>query len=134
MDPEAERLEAFHSLLRTYLWTIGVLGGSADRQCELMGNHNVAWELRDDTRAGRALITEAPAKFFTDDQVRMMMTLAEAIDQIPESVIGLARGEVGNAEAMQAVAWRPVRDLALRVLTALEPAAQENAWYLRGEQ
>ena len=54
-SPEQDEDE-FHNSFRLYLSSLEILAKAPEVQCELMGNHNVAWELKDEVCAGRLLV------------------------------------------------------------------------------
>ena len=47
--------EEFHSAFRVFLNSVEMLASSPEEQCRLMGNYNVAWELKEDVKAGKYL-------------------------------------------------------------------------------
>ena len=51
-----------------------ILAESPEKQCELVGNYNVAWELKDEVSSGLYLIKN-PVSVLTEDQKFLFTTL-----------------------------------------------------------
>ena len=48
--------EEFHNSYYYYVKALGMLAETAENQCQLMGDYNVAWELKEDVAAGKYLV------------------------------------------------------------------------------
>ncbi|MCS3744947.1 hypothetical protein FHY18_000477 [Xanthomonas arboricola] len=120
-------LEAFHNAYDVFVFTLGSLAESADKQCELMGDYNTAWELRDDALAGHYLIGSG---LFTEQQEAGILEFLAQIDLIPVIEMPFGSGRAVNLAAMQNPAWEPIRDLAQQLLALLPPVTAANRAYL----
>lgn len=127
-DPsKISALEASHNAYDVFAFTLDVLARPAEEQCELMGDYNTAWELRDDALAGHYLIGSG---LFTDEQEAAILEFLAAIDPVPVNDMPAGSGRAANLEAMQNPAWAPIRDLAGHLLAILAPVTAANREYL----
>lgn len=101
-----------------FLEALNILEADADRQCQLMGNYNVAWELKDDVSRGIWSL-KSSAKKLSDNQSREVQALEAALNALPSSILVSATTEQANKLAMNDPCWLPVRKQALKLLTVL---------------
>ena len=120
--------EAFHTEYRVFLNSVETLSLSAEKQCEIMGNYNVAWELKDDVSAGLYLIKN-PASVFTEGQNLAIQQLINELNKIPESVLKAENTPEENLNAMKHPAWEPLRKQAVILLRTLESVTKNNEIY-----
>ncbi|MEQ8035051.1 hypothetical protein [Xanthomonas sp. WHRI 6106] len=120
-------LEASHNAYDVFVFALGALADSADKQCELMGDYNTVWELRDDALAGHYLIGSG---LLTGQQEAAILEFLAAIDPIPVNEMPFGSGRAANLAAMQNPAWEPIRDLAQQLLALLAPVTAANRAYL----
>jgi hypothetical protein len=123
-DDESE----FHSGYRVFLQSVEMLSTSPEEQCELMGDYNVAWELKDDVLRGKYFVGRG---YLTDEQEAWVCALVGALEAVPAQVLPSGAGRETNLRAMQHSSWVPLRVIAHHALKALEPFTQTNAEYLR---
>ena len=123
----ASALEASHNAYDVFLFTLEALASPAEKQCELLGDYNTAWELRDDALAGHYLIGSG---LFTDQQETAVLEFLAAIDPVPVNDMPSGAGRAANLAAMRNLAWEPIRDLARRLLAILAPVTAANRAYL----
>lgn len=119
--------EASHNAYAVFAFTLDVLARPAEKQCELMGDYNTAWELRDDALAGHYLIGSG---LFTDQQEAAVLEFLAAIGPVPVNDMPSGAGRAVNLIAMQNSTWEPIRDLAERLLAILAPVTVANRAYL----
>ena len=79
-SPQIPALEAWYLAYDVFIFTVGALSSQPEEQCEIMGDFNTAWELRDDALAGHYLIGSG---LFTDQQESAVLRFLAAIDPIP---------------------------------------------------
>jgi hypothetical protein len=91
-----------------------------ERQCELMGDYNVAWELKDELSSIDFIITEYEESF-SDSQIVEMKKLSDLAASIPDSVCEESKTRTANLESMSDPHWVPVRSQA----TLLQPILAE---------
>ena len=121
--------EAWHNGYWVFLFTLEALSRSPAEQCELMGDFNTAWELRDDALGGRYLIGSG---FFNEQQEAAVVKFLTAIDPVPVNEMPSGAGREANLAAMQHPAWQPIRDIAKHLLGVLESVTQANLAYFQG--
>jgi hypothetical protein len=118
----------FRSSYCVFLNAVEMLSASPDAQCDSMGDYNVAWELKDDARAGRYLVGLG---YLTETQEAWISALVGALDAVPTQVLPAGAGRETNLRAMQHPSWVPLRFIAAQVVESLKPFTLENAKYLR---
>ena len=120
--------EEFHSSFRVFLHAVEMLAAAPEEQCRMMGNFNVAWELKEDVKAGKFLAGQG---YLTPLEEAWVQSLVAALDPINTQVLPSSTDAKANLEAMSHPAWQPVRYLAAEVLLQLSTSAASNATYLR---
>ena len=120
-------LEASHNAYSVFVFTLESLASPPEKQCELMGDYNTAWELRDDALAGHYLIGSG---LFTDEQESAVLEFLTAIGPVPVNDMPTGSGRATNLAAMQDPAWEPIRDHARHLLAILAPVKTANRAYL----
>jgi hypothetical protein len=109
-------LEGLQYTFLGFMNAVEALAASPVAQCEWIGDHNVAWELRTDVAAGKYLIG---TKFLSLDQERAVLALVAALDTIPAIVLPAAIGRDVNLKAMQHDCWSNLRIQASKVVGEL---------------
>jgi len=120
--------EEFHSSFRVFLNAVAMLASSPEEQCQLMGNYNVAWELKDDVQAGKFLVGRG---YLAPNEEAWVQALSAALDPIDTHVLPGGSGRDTNLLAMSHHSWAPARYLAAEVLRNLAVSATANAKYLQ---
>jgi hypothetical protein len=113
---------------REFLSTLMVLACPPEEQCELTGDGNTAWDLRDDALTARYLIGSG---LFTVQQETAIHEFLAAIDPVPVNDMPTGSGRTKNLTAMQHPAWVPIRILAKQLIVSLEPVTQANMAYFK---
>jgi hypothetical protein len=126
-QPPLQEEEAFHNSFHYYLSSLEMLAASAEEQCDLMGNYNVAWELKDDASAGKYLVGHG---YLTSEQEAWVQALSEALNSVNTQALPSGPGKEANLVAMNHPSWEPLRYLAKEVIRQLAPFASINATYL----
>jgi hypothetical protein len=119
--------DEFHSSYRIFLNAVEMLASPAEDQCQLMGNYNVAWELKDDVSAGKYLIGRG---YLSEAQESWVGALVAALGAVEALVLPAGPGNEANLLAMSNAAWEPLRFLAKEVLERLAPFTEVNSKYL----
>ena len=120
--------EEFHSSFRVFLSAVEMLASSPEEQCRLMGNYNVAWELKEDVKAGKYL---AGRGYLTPMEEAWVQALVAALQPINTQILPSGSDTGANLAAMSHHSWVPARYLAAKVLLELAASATANATYLR---
>jgi hypothetical protein len=121
--------EAFRNGYRIFIFTLEVLSRPPMEQCELMGDFNTAWELRDDALRGHELIGSG---LFTGQQETAVLELMAAVEPIPVDSMPYGAGREPNLAAMLHPTWQPIRTMAEHLLDILEPVTEANRAYFDG--
>jgi hypothetical protein len=119
--------EEFHSSFRLFISAVEMLAAPPDEQCRLMGDYNVAWELKEDVGAGRYLVNRG---YLSATQEAWVTALVGALEAAPTLQLSSGAGREANLSAMSAPCWEPLRFLATQVLVQLSGFSEENARYL----
>ena len=117
--------ESFQHGLYYFRQALSVMAAGARDQCEMMGNYNVAWELRDDVLAGQHLL-KIPGNRFTSEQVESMRNIFEALQALDESDLSFSDTPEGSIAAMRHPSWKPIRGLATELIEML-PLSEYDA-------
>jgi hypothetical protein len=120
--------EEFHSSYRIFINAVEMLAASAEEQCALMGNYNVAWELKEDVAAGRFLVGRG---YLSESAEVWIASLVSALESVNTLVLPAGPGSEANLRAMQHVRWEPLRFMAAQVLQQLSSFTAQNAAYLK---
>ncbi len=118
----------FHTGYRVFVQAVEILSTSPAEQCELMGDYNVAWELKEDVQAGKYFVGLG---YLTQVHEAWIYALVGALEGVPMQVFPSGAGREINLLAMQHPTWIPLRVIASHVLKALDPFTLKNAKYLR---
>lgn len=125
-DPITDE-EEFHSSYRIYINAVEMLATSAEEQCQIMGNYNVAWELKEDVSAGKYLVGRG---FLSEDQESWVSALVAACGAVDTQLLPVGAGLDVNLLAMRHSGWEPLRFLAKEVVVRLASFSAQNAEYL----
>ena len=120
--------EEFHSSYRIFISAVEMLAGTADEQCQFMGDCNVAWELKDDVIAGKFLIDRG---YLSNSQEAWVVALIGALSVADTQILPSGNGMQVNLQAMESACWQPLRFLAAEVLKQLALFTSENAKHLQ---
>ena len=120
--------EEFHSSYRIFISAVEMLAGTADEQCQFMGDCNVAWELKDDVTAGKFLIGRG---YLSNSQEAWVVALIGALSIADTQILPSGNGRQVNLQAMESACWQPLQFLAAEVLKQLALFTNENAKYLQ---
>ena len=108
----------FWNNYRVFAMSLDFLARGPEEQCALMGNYNVAWELKTDVQAGAYLVASSP-EMFSVAQAESIRALSLGLETIPTDVLNAAVGAELNAAAMRHEVWIPLRHRAASLLSAL---------------
>jgi len=120
--------ESYQNSFHYFIEAVKILSESPEKQCELVGNYNVAWELKDEVSSGLFLIN-APASVLTESQKLAIQQLINELNKIPKSVLKAETTPENNLSAMKNPIWESLRKQAAMLLRTLESAAQNNEQY-----
>ena len=119
--------DEFHSSYRVFVNALEMLAASPGEQCQLMGNYNVAWELKDDVSAGQYLVGQG---YLSREQEAWVGALVSALAAVDTLVPPAGSEKEANLLAMEHPSWEPMRFLAREVIHRLTSFTAENAKYL----
>lgn len=126
MSPEEEFANSYYY----FVAALKILAMDADSQCDVMGNYNVAWELKANVSAGLCMLT-LPSGELTKQQREGIAGVVAALNEIPESVLGGGATAAINKRAMNHPCWMPLRTRASELLTLLGSATSRNEAFLQ---
>ncbi|WP_155754867.1 hypothetical protein [Burkholderia anthina] len=126
MSPEEEFANSYYYFVEA----LKILAADADSQCDVMGNYNVAWELKYNVSAGLCMLT-LPSRELTKQQRDGIAQIVAALDEIPASVLGGGTTASINKRAMHHPCWMPLRTRAAELLTLLSGVTSRNEEFLQ---
>jgi hypothetical protein len=132
-QPEISEEAAFENAYYYFVQAVEVLAMAAEAQCEIMGNYNVAWELKGDVSAGSYLFN-LPCPKVTDQQKRSILALIASLDELPNPVLQAGVGAVPSLASMRHPCWVPLRKQAQELLAILSPLTINNAQYFESQR
>lgn len=119
MEENITDKEAFETEYQVFKNAISILSEPAEKQCEIMGNYNVACELKDDVLAGLFLLKN-PASHLTYEQQYSIKQLIDELNKIPEDALSFTDIIEECHVAMRHSCWEPLRKHAIILLRSLE--------------
>ncbi|WP_175002922.1 hypothetical protein [Burkholderia lata] len=126
MSPEEEFANSYYYFVEA----LKILAADADSQCDVMGNYNVAWELKYNVSAGLCMLT-LPSRELTKQQRDGIAQIVAALDEIPASVLGGGTAASINKRSMHHPCWMPLRTHAADLLTLLSGVTSRNEEFLQ---
>ncbi len=111
-------VELLHNTFYYFLQALEVMKEPPERQCQLKGDDNTAWELQSEVVAGRYLIGKG---FLDADDESAIAALADAVGTVPANTLPGGSGRANNLAAMRNSAWIPLREQAARLRARLHP-------------
>jgi hypothetical protein len=129
LPPQVEDDEAFYNAFRVYFMTVEILAAQPDEQCSLMGDYNVAWELKDDAQAGLYLLKRG---YLSEGEEEAVTRLSLTLNEVDTQSLPAGPGRAVNLQAMQHPTWMPVRAVAAETILKLAAARERNAKLLGG--
>jgi len=118
----------FENYYLRFKQSLEVLAASPEEACELLGHYNVAFETKSDLGYGVNLFSLSSCPF-TSEQRQNIVVLLEALETLPDSVLGFTDVPSESLERMKHPAWVPLRDAAARLLVELQPVSSANERY-----
>ena len=119
--------EEFHSSYRLFVQAVEMLAAPAEEQCMLMGDYNVAWELKDDVAAGAFLVGRG---HLTPLQEAWVQALVGSLNLVDVQLLASGAGREASLVAMSHVSWEPLRVIAALVLDRLAQFTDANSQHL----
>jgi len=101
-----------------FVQALEVLAEDASEQCRLMGNFNVAWELKHDVLAGESLLND-PLSRANSDQRHSLEELFRELRELPGDAVNQPNTVAGNLKAMSHPSWASARSRAKAALEML---------------
>lgn len=122
--------EACQNSYHYFIEAVKILSEPPEKQCELVDNYNVAWELKDEVSSGLYLIKD-PISFLTEGQKLAIQQLINELNKIPKIILKAENTSEENLKAMKHPAWKPLRKQAAILLRTLEPESKSNEKYFK---
>ncbi len=118
-----EEGEAYANALYYFYDDLKVLAEEAEKQCEVMDNFNVAWELRDDATRDASAVLNLAGEQISEEQRAGIERLLADVAAVPDSVVNVPRGSAKeeHLRAMNNPVWDQVRLDAKELISLLGP-------------
>jgi hypothetical protein len=120
----------FENCYYNFVEALQILVQDAPTQCKMMGNHNVAWELKDDLLRGAQAVNYPSSSRLTAEQKQGILDLASSLEGVPSTDLPAGPDPKDNLAAMNHPSWTPLRHRAAQLLLLLAPATEECKRYL----
>lgn len=104
-DADYEYANAYFHFLKA----LETLSEDADRQCEVMGYFNVAWELRDEAVDGANAILTLPGGGLSTEQREAITRLTACLRALPSKVVNVDNVKEEHLCAMNSSSWASIR-------------------------
>ncbi len=130
MESTISEEESYQNSYYYFIEAVKILSAPPEKQCELIGNYNVAWELKDEVSAGLYLINN-PASSLAEGQKYAIQQLITELNKISGSVLNYENTPKNNLTAMKNSVWAPLRKQAAMLLTTLESETKRNEEYFK---
>lgn len=122
LSENEEYANAYHHFHKA----LAILASDAETQCEIMGNFNVAWEIKDDILRGIRVILDLPGGQLSEDQKEALSRLMAAVSAVPANVVNVPNVKEAHKAAMNDPCWIPIRVYAKELLALLEPETRRT--------
>jgi hypothetical protein len=108
--------------------SLEVLASSPEDACELLGHYNVSFETKWDLGFAQNLLAfdESPLNAKQRQGITMLI---EALERVPAEVLAFTDVPSESLEKMKHPVWIPLRAMATKLLSDLEPVSRENQRY-----
>jgi len=120
----------FENPFHNFVESLRILSHDAKTQCNEMGNHYAARQIRNEVTGVGAIVLAFPHSYLTAFQKAKIAELADLMKQLPDEAIiaGLAdmTTHAGCMKTMQHPAWERMRERARQLLVLLEWAIRCN--------
>jgi hypothetical protein len=113
--------EAFHNSFFYFAEALEVMSLDAAKQCEVMKNFNVAWEIQHDVLDMGIAIQQWPGSYLTQTEKDEIGALVATASALSPAALSSA-----NEDAMKHPAWEELRRGATQLLKKLERPLQRN--------
>ena len=125
IDEHPNAHEEFKLSLAAFVEAIRLIASEPEKQAEIMGDFNVAWELKNDADAGSYLVS-MPGNTLSIQQTSEIQSFLTKLSKVPRAVLVGASNRDANLLALQSDSWRSLRPEAARLLEILERRAEER--------
>lgn len=126
---EPER-EIFEQSYFNFFKALEALSKKAEEQCDLMGWHNVAWELRDDISIGWCLL-ETGHQYLSSLQKNAINDFLKEIEKLPDGIFNIKNTKEGHLQSMNNPRWEPIRRKAKDLIQTLKPVTAKNECFFK---
>lgn len=120
--------EQFEQAYFSFAKALRVASENADKQCEIMGFHNVAWEIRDDVNSGLYMLNVSDG-FLSDALQHSIREFVAAVNNLPDYIFCEAISKKQNLETMRDPCWEAIRTQAHCLIKALQGVDENNQHY-----
>ena len=122
--------ESFHNCFFYFMEAVDVLSLDAAKQCEAMGNFNVAREIQQDVHDDGTALINWPVAYLSLGERDAIAQLITPLMELPEAA--LLRHE--HKQAMSHPAWADLRIVAKRLRVQLDDAVKKNRAFFTSQR
>jgi len=123
-DDAISNKEEFELSIHSFYKALKLLSQDAETQCRIMGNYNVAWEIKNEVSTGSYLVDISNGRL-TDKKINAINKILKKLKTIPDDVLHEAKTEDSNLRAMRHPCWKALRKEAVILTEMLE---SETKW------
>ena len=121
--------ESFHNCFLYFMEAVEVLSLDAAKQCEVMGNFNVAWEIQHDVLDGGAALINWPISYLSPTEKDAVSQVTVSLSKLPEAAL-----LPNHIQAMGHPAWADLRIAAKRLRVQLDDAVRKNREFFSNQR
>lgn len=116
--------ESFHNCYFYFMEAVGLLALDAAKQCEAMGNFNVAWEIQHDALDGGISLINWPIDYLSLSEKEAITRVTTLLKELPQEAL-----LSDHMRAMSHSSWAELRWAAKRLIAQLEGSTKKNGQF-----
>src|SRR5256885_306352 len=113
-------IEGYANAFYYFILNLIILSEGPERQCEMMGYDNVAWELRHDVVLWADVVINLSDGILSKDQREEISHLKMEVAAIPEYAVDVYNVKQEHLIAMKDPIWVPIRAKAKKLISLLK--------------
>ena len=125
-----DRYNRMQNMYFYFMQTVSCLTKSAEEQCDIVGNFNVAYELALEAKVVDCLIDQNYIKF-TDKEIKQMTSFLHSLEGLEPPFLGSGGSRDENIANMRDYHWDSVREEAKKLEAILREKTEANLKYFK---
>ncbi len=121
--------ESFYNCYFYFMKAVGVLTLDAAKQCEVMGNFSVAWEIQHDVLDGGTSLVSGPVEYLSQSEKDAITQVATLLKELPDDAL-----LSDHMRAMNHPSWSELRLAAARLIEQLDDATKRNGEFFDSQR